>query len=36
VLDSTFELEDVLDAYDRVLTSRAVGKVVIKIDCEES
>ncbi|KAF8810131.1 NAD(P)-binding protein [Phlegmacium glaucopus] len=32
VVDSTYEFEDALEAFDRILTSRAVGKVVVKID----
>lgn len=31
VLDSVFEMEDVLGAYDRMLSQRAKGKVVVKI-----
>ncbi|KAF4578559.1 hypothetical protein EYR36_000366 [Pleurotus pulmonarius] len=32
VVDSTYEMNDALKAYERLLTSRATGKVVIKID----
>ncbi|KAF8162896.1 hypothetical protein B0H34DRAFT_835459 [Crassisporium funariophilum] len=32
VVDSVFEFEDTLKAYDRILSTRAVGKVVIKVD----
>jgi len=31
IVDSTFEFEDALKAYDRILTGRATGKVVVKI-----
>ena len=32
VVDSTYEFEDALEAYDRIMSLRAVGKVVVKID----
>ena len=32
VVDSTYEFEDVLEGYDRIMTLRAVGKVVVRID----
>jgi NADPH:quinone reductase-like Zn-dependent oxidoreductase len=32
VVDSVYEFEDVLSAYDRIMTSRATGKVVVKVD----
>ncbi|KAG9226018.1 hypothetical protein CCMSSC00406_0009115 [Pleurotus cornucopiae] len=32
VVDSIYEMKDALKAYERLLTSRATGKVVIKID----
>ncbi|GLB43433.1 putative zinc-binding dehydrogenase [Lyophyllum shimeji] len=31
-IDSVYDFEDVLSAYDRVVTGRATGKVVVKID----
>ncbi|KAJ2925233.1 hypothetical protein H1R20_g11882, partial [Candolleomyces eurysporus] len=31
-VDSTFEFDDVLQAYEKILSSRAVGKVTIKVD----
>lgn len=32
IVDSTFAFEDVIKAYDRILTTRATGKVVVKLD----
>jgi hypothetical protein len=32
VVDSVYEFEDALKAYDRILSYRATGKVVVKID----
>lgn len=32
LVDSVFEFGDALKAYDRLLTSRAKGKVVVKVD----
>ncbi|KAF9466323.1 hypothetical protein BDZ94DRAFT_1306315 [Collybia nuda] len=32
VVDSVYEFEDVLKAYERLLSSRATGKVVVKVD----
>jgi D-arabinose 1-dehydrogenase-like Zn-dependent alcohol dehydrogenase len=32
VVDSVYEFEDALKAYDRLLSHRATGKVVVKID----
>ena len=32
LVDSVFEFEDVLKAYERIMTSRATGKVVVKVD----
>ena len=34
VVDSVFECEDALKAYERIMTSRAKGKVVVKVDPE--
>ncbi|EIM82590.1 NAD-P-binding protein [Stereum hirsutum FP-91666 SS1] len=31
-VDSVFAFEDVFDAYDRLMTGRATGKVVVKVD----
>lgn len=31
-VDSVFAFEDVIKAYDRILTGRATGKVVVKVD----
>ena len=31
-VDSVFAFEDVIKAYDRILTGRARGKVVVKVD----
>ncbi len=31
-MDSTYEMKDAMKAYEKLLTSRATGKVVIKID----
>ncbi|KAF8188382.1 hypothetical protein BJ912DRAFT_968708 [Pholiota molesta] len=31
IVDSVFEFENVLASYDRLMTSRAVGKVVVKV-----
>lgn len=30
-IDSVFEFDDVFSAYDRIMTGRAVGKVVVKV-----
>ncbi|KAK0192865.1 hypothetical protein F5146DRAFT_1102619 [Armillaria mellea] len=32
VVDSVYEFKDVLSAYERIMTSRAKGKVVVKVD----
>lgn len=32
VVDSVYAFEDALSAYARLLTSRATGKVVVKVD----
>lgn len=32
LVDSVYEFEDVLKAYDRILSYRAKGKVVVKVD----
>jgi NADPH:quinone reductase-like Zn-dependent oxidoreductase len=32
VVDSVFEFDHALKAYDRILTQRATGKVIIKVD----
>jgi NADPH:quinone reductase-like Zn-dependent oxidoreductase len=32
VVDSTFELDDALQAYERLMTNRARGKVIVSID----
>jgi NADPH:quinone reductase-like Zn-dependent oxidoreductase len=32
ILDSTYEFKDVLRAYERIMSGRAVGKVVVKIE----
>lgn len=32
VVDSVYSMEDALKGYERLMTSRAAGKVVIKID----
>lgn len=32
VVDSVFSFEDTLKAYDRIMTKRARGKVVIRVD----
>ena len=31
-VDSTFEFGSALDAYDRLLTGRATGKVIVKVE----
>lgn len=31
-VDSTYEFESALDAYDRIMTSRATGKVIVKVE----
>ena len=31
VIDSVYKFDDVLSAYDKILTSRARGKVVVEI-----
>ncbi|KZT69073.1 NAD(P)-binding protein [Daedalea quercina L-15889] len=36
IVDSVYSFEDTLKAYDRLLTSRATGKVVIKVDPDVS
>lgn len=32
VVDSVYEMQDALKAYERILSWRATGKVVVKID----
>jgi hypothetical protein len=32
VVDSVYEFEDALQAYDRLLSHRATGKVIVRID----
>jgi len=32
VVDSVYGFEDVLSAYERIMTSRATGKVVVKLE----
>jgi hypothetical protein len=32
VVDSVFEFKDTLKAYDRLMTNRAKGKVVVRVD----
>ena len=32
VVDSVYSFDDVLKAYERIMTSRAAGKVVVKVD----
>jgi hypothetical protein len=32
VVDSVYGFEDALGAYERIMTSRATGKVVVKVD----
>lgn len=32
IVDSVYEFDDALKAYERILTSRATGKVVVKVD----
>ena len=32
IVDSVYEFDDVHKAYDRILSGRATGKVVVKID----
>lgn len=34
VVDSVFEFDDVLAAYDRIMSQRALGKVVVRVDPE--
>ncbi|EMD32979.1 hypothetical protein CERSUDRAFT_118408 [Gelatoporia subvermispora B] len=34
VVDSVFEFQDALKAYERIMTGRATGKVVVKVDSE--
>lgn len=34
VVDSVFSFEDTLQAYERIMSSRARGKVVVKVDPE--
>ena len=32
LVDSVFAFEDVLKAYEKILTKRATGKIVVKVD----
>lgn len=32
IVDSVYEFDNVLGAYDRLMTKRATGKVVVKVD----
>lgn len=32
LVDSVFAFEDALKAYERILTGRATGKVIVKVD----
>ena len=32
IVDSVYDFDDVHKAYDRILSSRATGKVVVKVD----
>jgi NADPH:quinone reductase-like Zn-dependent oxidoreductase len=32
IVDSTFDFDDVYKAYERIMTTRATGKVVVKVD----
>jgi hypothetical protein len=32
VIDSTYKFTDVLDAYDRILSRKVTGKVVIEVN----
>lgn len=32
IVDSTFNFDDVHQAYERIMTGRAAGKVVVKVD----
>lgn len=32
VVDSVYEMDDVLQAYDKIMTSRAKGKIIVKVD----
>lgn len=34
IVDSVFSFEDALKAYDRIMTKRATGKVIVKIEPE--
>ena len=34
VVDSVFAFEDVLKAYERIMSQRALGKVVVRVDPE--
>jgi NADPH:quinone reductase-like Zn-dependent oxidoreductase len=34
VVDSVFSFEDTLEAYSRIMSYRARGKVVVKVDAE--
>lgn len=34
VVDSVFAFEDALKAYERIMSQRALGKVVVKVDPE--
>lgn len=34
LVDSVFAFENVLKAYERIMTSRATGKVVVRVDPE--
>jgi len=32
IVDSVYQFDDVQKAYDRILSARATGKVVVKVD----
>lgn len=32
VVDSVYEMDHVLQAYEKIMTSRAKGKVIVKVD----
>jgi len=32
VVDSVFSFDDTLKAYDRIMSGRATGKVIVKVD----
>lgn len=34
VIDSVFSFEDTLSAFDRIMTHRARGKVVVRVDSD--